>query len=175
MDFQSPHSAEILSYWQSLRTGAGIPTTEDFFDHVPARIAPYLILFECIDNDLIVRLIGTQLDERWGGNMTGQSWPSVNPHLKAANIISNFMTLHDHPCGACAHGGFMTSSGRNMSVETISFPLAVRNGRPPRVISGSFTLQSLDFDEYSRGRMAPRTVEWVDLGFGVPKEAPKVH
>jgi hypothetical protein len=174
LNFHSPYSTELLSYWQSLRKGTAIPTTEDFLDHVPTRIAPYMILFECIDNDLIVRLIGTLLDERWGGNMTGKSWLRQNPHLKAANVLWNFTTIHDHPCAARALGGFVTNNGRTLSVETISFPVAVRQGRPPRVVSGSYTLQSLDLDEYSRGRMAPRTVEWVDLGSGTPQAAPKL-
>ena len=123
LDFQSPYSIEMLNYWQSLRTGTGIPTTESFFDRVPTPIAPYLIVFERIDSDLIVRLIGTQLDERWGGDMTGKSWLRQNPHLKTANVLWNFNTIHDYPCGACALGGFVTNNGRNLSVETISFQL----------------------------------------------------
>ena len=50
----------------------------------------------------------------------------------------------------------------------------MRDGRPARVISGSFTIESLDIDEHSRGRMAARTLERLDLGFGVPKEKPKL-
>jgi hypothetical protein len=171
--FHSPLSADLLAYWHRQRHGAAMPTTEDFFDHVPPRIAPSLILFEHQAHALIVRYLGTQLVERWQKDLTGQNWLGFNPHLNAANLVANFMTIIRHPCGGCAESSFVTSTGRELRIETFSLPLAVRAGRPPRVISGSFALAAMGFDERARGWMAPRTLHWIDLGFGLPATAPK--
>ncbi|MDX2142852.1 MAG: PAS domain-containing protein [Rhodospirillaceae bacterium] len=171
--FHSPLSAELLAYWHRQQHGAPLPTTEDFFDHVPPRLAPLLILFEHHDGALIVRYLGTQLVERWHEDLTGKNWLGFNRHLNAKNLLANFMTITQHPCGGCAQSSFITTTGRELNIETFSLPLAVRAGRPARIISGSFALETMGFAEEARGWMAPRALQWINLGFGVPAFAPK--
>jgi hypothetical protein len=174
VDFQAPLSSVLLEYWLSRQhPPAGIPSTEDFLDHLPPRIAPYMILFELKDEDLIVRFLGTQLVARWGEDLTGRNWSSYNPHIKGASLVSNLMTMNRHPCGAHALTSFVTNTNRQLSLETATFPLSVQPGRALRVISGSFALEALGFDERSRGWMPPRILRWVDLGFGTPEQPPK--
>ena len=176
LEFQSPHSADLMAYWQKARSGRAMPATEDFFDHVPAALAalaPLLILFECTNADLIMRYVGTMVVERWGQNMTGESWPRHNSHLNASHLLANFALLQAQPCAAHALSAFVTCAGRNLSIETVSFPLSVREGRPPRIISGTFTLEALGHNEHSQGWMPPRAIRWIDVGFGIPATLPK--
>ena len=171
-DFVSPNSSELLAYWQSQRQGSRLPASEDFFDHVPPNLAPSLILFEIIGEALIVRFLGTQLVERWGKDLTGKNWLDFNAQVNPVSLRSNFLMLNQHPCGGTALGGFVTSTGRNLNVETSSYPLGVRANRTPRVICGTFSLEALGYDEHSRGWSPPRTLQWVDVGFGVPAVDP---
>jgi hypothetical protein len=171
--YQSPLSAELLAYWHRQQQRGAVPTSEDFFDRVPPRLAPFLILFERQDDALTVRYQGTQLVERWHEDLTGKNWLGFNPHLNAKNLLANFMTMSQHPCGGCAQSSFVTTIGRELSIETFSLPLAVRAGRAARIISGSFALENMGFAEHARGWMAPRALQWVNLGFGEPAFAPK--
>lgn len=152
--------------------GKAIPTTERFLDHVPAVISPYLILFESNNDELIVRFAGTKLVERWAEDLTGKNWLAANLHLKASGILSNFRSMIRHPCGGHARGSFVSSVGRHLSIETVSAPLEVRLGRAPRIISGSFALETLGTDERSRGWMPPQQLDWIDLGHGIPDHPP---
>jgi hypothetical protein len=171
--FHSPLSHDLIAYWRSRQQGERIPRSEDFFDHVPPRLAPYLILYELVDHSMIVRFLGTQLVARWGEDLTGRDWLAYNPMLNAANITSNFRLLETQPCGAFAHSSFVTTVGRNLKIETCSLPLAIKPDRPARVISGSFALEAMGFNEQSRGWSPPNQLGWIDLGFGVPATAPK--
>ena len=170
--FRLPLARELVAYWKSRQINDGIPHTSDFFDHLPAPLAPYLILFDWSPDDIICRLLGTKLVERWAEDLTGKSWFSANPHLKASGIVANFKMMIDRPCGGHAHGSFVSTVGRHLSIETVSLPLAVSPGRAPRVVAGSFPVETLGTDERSRGWIPPRQLEWLDLGFGIPDRPP---
>ena len=131
-----------------------------------------MLLFDWYPDDIICRLLGTKIVERWAEDLTGKSWFAANPHLKASGILANFKMMGDHPCGGHALGSFVSSIGRHLSIETISLPLAVSAGRPPRIIAGSFVVETLGNDERSRGWVPPRQLEWLDLGFGLPDHPP---
>ncbi len=49
-----------------------MPRQSDFFDHADPKYAPYLHVAEIMEDNLVFRLMGTALVERWGRDKTGE-------------------------------------------------------------------------------------------------------
>ncbi len=71
-DFQTQECEGFFEHWQSLPKDGLAPTSETFLDQAHPAYAPMICVLEHADTDLIVRLMGTGLVERWGMDRTGK-------------------------------------------------------------------------------------------------------
>ncbi|MSO97955.1 MAG: hypothetical protein EXR11_07025 [Rhodospirillaceae bacterium] len=170
--FQSPLTREALEYWRSQCQGQAIPRADDYLDRLPPHLAPNLILFDCLPDDMLVRFHGSALITRRGENHTGKSWFSVNSHLPPSAVLADVWAIIRHPCGLWTEATFITSIQRSLRVEAVSLPLAVREGRPPRIVNCSVGLDTMQYDERATGWQGTINLGWVNAGFGVPETEP---
>jgi hypothetical protein len=81
-------------------------------------------------------------------------------------------TLVRHPCGYRNVSEYLTTEERLLTAEDVILPLRPAPGQMPQIVA-----QSVDLDPRRAKELLVRartTVrgEWIDLGFGVPREAP---
>jgi hypothetical protein len=158
-----------------MRKDQHLPTTEHYFDHVDARFAPRLMMFECMADDVVLRFQGTAVVERWGKDRTGESWLAEKPPHSANAILGNMVDCINTPCGALSQSTYFAKFGRQARLESLTVPLAVAPGRPGRLLSFSNLLEPISERDGGPDRIARRSVAWVDLGFGKPVHQLRRH
>lgn len=65
-DFTSPHQVTFYEYWQKLKGERSMPARADIDPADIVHVLPYIVLLERIDDDYIVRLIGTKCADVFG-------------------------------------------------------------------------------------------------------------
>lgn len=173
--FESELTTAFLAHWTSLRRGTAIPTTEDYLDRMDRRFAPLIVVFDCTAEDVIVRLQGTAVVERWGVNRTGQSWLAHKPPGTRAAILANMTDCVARPCGVWAYGAAVSRLGRSAKLENLTLPLGVRGERPLRLVTLSNQLDRFNERDGAKDHSAKRTLDWYDVGFGVPPHGLRAH
>jgi len=173
--FESDLTIAFLSHWRGLRRDGALPVSEDYLDNIDTRLAPLIILFECTDDDVIVRLQGTKVVERWGYDKTGQSWLAAKPAPVRAAIRDNMADCVSYKCGVWAKSTSVTRSGRAAKLENLTLPLSARSGRPGRLVTLSNLLDAHDERDGAKERVDKRALDWFDLGLGIPGHALRPH
>jgi len=163
----------FLTYWQSLRQlDELLVASEDFLDNPHRQFSPNVIILDVYDDDVIVRLVATAIVERWGVDLTGKSMFSARLPMKRNDTLFNYHSLIDHPCGLLSVNNTKTSVGRAVVSETLSVPLSVTAGRPKRLVTYSRLMTPMDEGEKSKEVADYAHQTWVDIGAGVPDDAP---
>lgn len=170
--FQAQLLNDFVTHWQGLRQDGCIPSAADYLDRMEPKLVPNLMIFDVLEDDMLVRFQGAVITERRGMEQVGKSWFQLNPHLSAPNVMKDIWNGLKHPCGIWTEAHFVTSVQRGLRVEALSLPLAVKDGRPPRWVNISMGLNSMGFDERAMGWQGPIRIEWYDAGFGMPSAPP---
>lgn len=173
--FESDLTITFLNHWRALRRGTDVPTSEDYLDQIDFRIAPMIILFECTESDVIVRMQGTKVVERWGYNKTGGSWLESKPESARGAILANMHDCVSHRCGVWAKSASVTQSGHVAKLENLTLPLSAKSGRPGRLVTLSNLLEPHDERDGAKDRIDKRILDWFDLGRGIPGHALRAH
>lgn len=167
-----PSCAAFLAHWKSLRGDALVPTVAAFIDRPSPLHAPYLFMATVNGDDLILRLIGTALVERWGRDLTGQRlYMSKSGDYRRA-IAENFNRVVTQPCGCYAINEYMSGRQRYVAVKVLYLPLWDEAGRPPRVVGYSTETEKRSENELLVDRRRTVEANWIDLGAGVPSVPP---
>ncbi len=174
--FWSDDCRAFIAHWAQLRGDillptSFLPTTETFFDHPTGQFAPYLYVVELRDDVALVRFQGTVLDERWTVQLTGKDLHDGMPATLRRRSLSNMRQIVSQPCGYLARNTYATSLDRNVTADLVQLPLAVQDGRLPRVVCLSLMQRDDDMEETVSG-FHTEALEWIDLGAGVPPEPP---
>lgn len=172
IQLRSPLTVQFVAHWKQLCRDGHIPSNEDYLDHPNAQIVPYLMIFDCLQNEMLVRFQGSAIGSRRGIDQTGHGWFQLNPHLKHSNIIKNAHVWMNHPCGFWTLAQFVTNAQRGLTVEALSLPVLVKANRPQRWINLSVELDAMAYDERATGWQGPIEIGWFDLGFGMPPSVP---
>lgn len=168
----SPGCYAFLAYWQSLRDGQPMPTTERFLDDCSPAFAGVIYILEITDTGPVVRLQGTQLEQAWSRDLTGQDFfPGRSARFKAC-AGANMRKVLEHPCGHLVRSTYATSKGRKITSDWIQLPLAVRPGRAPRIVGAVFQPATHNFAETAIHHFELHRLAWLDAGCGVPAEPP---
>jgi len=172
MPILSPECQAFLAHWSALRKDGLMPTSEDFLDHSRPELAPSTIMVELINGDLLIRLEGSEVALRWGREATGRPIYADRPQSFRAKIIDNVTRQLAHPCGCRMLNEYTTSAGRTVRSEAVLLPLAVKAGRPPRMVLQSRELDRRHEMESMTTRHNTVEIEWIDIGAGVPDAPP---
>lgn len=174
--FQSQDCLGFFKHWKSLCVGDAIlPSQRDFLDRAEPRYAPFIHISEANQRgEMIVRLMGTGIVERWGRDKTGEAMGAGQPKGIQEAMYSNTRNVISRPCGLRSEIELAASSGSEMIIEAITLPLGVDPGRPGRLVAYSAVMRKLEHGEHSEHYKSLSNVNWIDIGAGVPDAPPQV-
>lgn len=163
----------FLTHWKSLREpGALVVSSEVFLDNPDPLLSPNVLIVDVYDDDVVVRLVGTEIVERFGVDLTGKSMFTAHLPMKREDTLFNYGSVISQPCGLLSVNNTKTSGGRAVVSETLALPLGVLPDRPKRLISYSRLIEPLAEGEHSEQVAEYAHQDWIDIGAGVPSAAP---
>lgn len=171
----SPDIRAFFDSSQAVRGNQMMPTSEAFLDAAPARYMPNCYMVEITDDQAVVRFQGSFLMVYWQSYYTGLEMHGGNRSKYKAHSLGNMQTIVRHPCGQHLLFHFDTSLGIQAVAEHINLPLAVKPGRPPRMICLIWPTEShkpLERLERVVRSIARDETAWIDIGAGVPAKPP---
>lgn len=121
-------------------------------------------------NQLTVRLFAAGLAEKAGIDLTNLNLSvlAATPEM-AQGLSQACMIVSRQRCGMWSIKRATTAGGREVTVETISFPLAVPPGAPPTVCLGIDIVERLAVRETVLKLVSYVEGGLIDLGFGCPQ------
>jgi hypothetical protein len=172
-DRLQPVAQELLSAWLRLpRTDGPVPMRANFDPMSIARILPVVSLFERTGEDRWrMRLIGTEIERRWGRSLTGKNYTDVMTPAAAASTLCEFKAVCGHPCGSLSRRHLSLRSGRQLNAETLRLPLRANDGTISLILSCSGELSDRFLHESDQWQEVVTMVEqeFFDIGAGVPE------
>lgn len=164
----------FFEHWRSLCGGALLPMTESYLDTLPPRFAGGLYIVEVKSDSLVLRFQGAELVERWGTDRTGLDIAAHRTPEFRHQVRTLMTTIVTQPCGYHSRSMYSTSRGRMIDAHYIALPLAVREGRSPRVAAYTFEFTALKQGEASWDQFDILEHGWIDIGKNTPAETPVV-
>lgn len=160
-------------HWQSLRDGAALPTLKDFLALPQPQLQPHVVIKDVTDAGIRVRLHGTRLVELAGVDLTGQDLLAYSDTPEMADDLRFFQhTIVGHPVGLTVQKHTVTASGRNVTFEELSLPMAPFPGGPPCVIGCVVLMEAVSTDDVVSHLLTYSSAHWIDIGSGVPAMPP---
>jgi hypothetical protein len=145
-----------------------VPTLCDYLDRPNGKTQPWTLIFDLEDTHLPMRLVGTQLGNIMGKELTGTDNLLVYPEHQRADFMRRHRLLALHPCGMKSFAVSSTLKGAVIEMTGIALPLARANGAMSvvRVIE---VLQAVGTgNQLAQVSTAPKPSIWIDIGAGVP-------
>lgn len=154
--------------------GEHVPLQSAFFDTPHPEYAPHLHITEAQDSVMVIRLMGTELVEKWGVDKTGDVLGEDQPrHIQEA-LFNNSYNAISTPCGVQGLVKLEANKGSRIEVEAIGLPLRMNDGKQNRLVSFSQTLRTLSYGEIPTNYVSFPETHWIDIGAGVPQNDPRI-
>jgi len=169
-----PIARDLLTAWSGLPREGLIPDRRSFDPMTIARILPVISVIERDDEDKWrYRLVGTEIERRWGRVITGTDcFEGVSPSA-AAVMRRELKTVVDWPCGSRSQRRVELLSGRAAAIETLRLPLRGKDGSVDQILSCSGELGAtplLASADPTREIIRIVEQEYFDIGAGLPAE-----
>lgn len=136
-----------------------------------ARILPVITLLQRVgDGEWRFRLVGTEVDRRWGRPLTGLNCIEIAAPEMAAMICREFGEVVLQPCGSWSVRSVEFDSGRRATIETLRLPLRAKDGSVSLILGSSGELPARTAHELDRPSSIVTIVQqrFFDIGAGVP-------
>ncbi len=164
----------FYEHWRALGSNDLLPHTRDFVDRPDPALIPFVVILDVTERGPVFRFMGTALVELWGRDQTNTIFGAGLPEPAIQAMRGNCEGIAMHPCGMIEVAEFISPSGRSFQMESIMLPLAVDDGRPPRLCSFCQPLDDVDeFEDKGSRYKTKQRVSWIDLGFGIPPGLPR--
>lgn len=173
-DNLGPAAAELLAAWALLPKRECVPDRDAFYPMAVARILPVITLLERIDDhEWRFRLVGTEVDRRWGRLLTGLNCLEIAAPAVTEIIRREFTEVVGRPCGSWSIRRVAFDSGRNATIETLRLPLRAKDGSVSLILGSSGELPSRMVHELDRPSSIVTILEqrFFDIGAGVPVDS----
>jgi len=158
----------FAAHWHALPRRGTLPHCSDFLDAAPLSLMPLVMLYEIHPEGFLLRFVGTRLVEQWRHDRTGTMMAFGRHPALAGEVRQMTGLLLETPCGIRHLGAMQTNLNRRLECETLTLPLGVDDGKPPRLARCCMILESLQRDEALTGFGAEAKRQWIDLGRGIP-------
>jgi len=129
----------FAAHWHELRGGsAAAPALKEFLGQFNPTTQPHIMLIDVVSPDqLDVRLFAAGLAEKAGMDVTNMNLSVLATTPEFARSLSrSCMIVSQQRCGMWSIKRAITAGGREVTVETVSFPLSVPDGMPPVICLG---------------------------------------
>lgn len=171
VNYLGPAAKELLAAWALLPKHECVPDRQSFDPMAVARILPVITLLQRGDDEeWRFRLVGTEVDRRWGRPLTGLKCIEIAAPEMAAIIRREFGEVVRHPCGSWSVRHVEFDSGRCATIETMRLPLRAKDGSVSLILGSSGELPAGAVHELDR-RSAIVTIaeqQFFDIGAGIP-------
>ena len=168
-DFRSEDNKVFYDYWVKLRGGA-MPAYRDWDPICVAKQMPWCTIMERGGSTgFRLRFAGTAICEFYNEEMTGQS---IGGKMDADARVFYFAQIEEiltRPCGMLLISHGRSNSGRDCLFELLALPLADEEGTGVRVMMHQVIVEEVTYGDLSSKFSLPETMEWIDLGQGVPE------
>jgi hypothetical protein len=170
-DRLQPVARELFEAWSRLPRVDGVPMRASFDPISVVRILPVVSIFQRIGaDDWRLRLIGTEIERRWGRSLTGLSYLDMMSAQAAAVTHCEFEMVRRQPCGSWSHRQVALTSGRRVQTETLRLPLRAADGAITLILGSNAELNpgSSRALDPSREVLTVLDQEFFDIGAGLP-------
>lgn len=169
-DQLQPIARELFAAWSRLPRCGGVPSRDDFDPMAIARILPVVSLIERTGSVWRLRLVGTEIERRWGRGLTGIDYRDILSPEAAITTERELSTICGRPCGSWSLRHLELHSGRRLTAESFRLPLRGCDGDVSLILScsGELTGRTLrDADRHCEVVMVAAQC-FLDIGAGVP-------
>ncbi|MBC8452199.1 MAG: PAS domain-containing protein [Rhodospirillaceae bacterium] len=172
INFENENAKLFADYWASLPKVEFVPMRSSFDPcDVPAILSTFVI-HEFRDPDVVhVRLLGTELADRYGFDITGTNYlDTVHPDRKD-KVWRALSHIVEHPCGMLVYIEGVRESGMVEVSESVGFPFRDDAGDIGQVIYQNNLCDAESYWDYRNDqRKASRAIRrrYIDIGAGIP-------
>jgi hypothetical protein len=169
-----PVARELLTAWSQLPRQGVVPDRKSFDPMAIARILPVISVIEREGVDKWrYRLVGTEIERRWGRAITGADCLKGVSAQAAAVMCRELRGVVEWPCGSWSRRRIQLLSGRVVPIETLRLPLRVKDGTISQILSCSGELADTVSAAADPTREIIKIVEqeFIDIGAGRPPES----
>lgn len=147
----------------------------DTFDLLALTLwLPDLMLIDILGpENYYCRFAGTAIVERLGFDMSQKNIFEFQSDATRPQVRRAYTSIVDQPCGVVARYTNHYSTGRSGIVRTIYLPLSAPQGGNARIVCMSQREEDAEYAvpiEQSISGTGILSLEWLDIGFGTPKE-----
>ncbi len=169
----SEKATAFVGHWLSLRIGEDIPTSEDFLDNVDPVSQPFVSFNDVTtDNHNTVVLFGTGLVDLWKVDLTGKEVREFIDEDQANRLTTDMLKCAFKPCGIWEVSTLRTTSGRVVGWEMVTLPINLGEPNRFRIARYHNMLEPTEKGERIQDILHFQRKEWVDVGAGLPADAP---
>ena len=164
-------ASELLAAWTLLPKHECVPYRRSFDPMAVVRILPVITLLQRGDDgEWRFRLVGTEVDKRWGRPLTGLKCTEIAAPEMAAIIHREFGEVVRQPCGSWSVRRIKFRSGRSATIETLRLPLRAQDGSVSLILGSSGELPAPTNEAPDQPSAIVTIVQqrFFDIGAGVP-------
>ncbi len=158
--------ADFLAHWRALKRDARAPSLSDFLDFPNPTWQPWITIFDVQGESVVTRLFGTNMVHFTGNDFTGKSLDEFTAPEGRAGLRLPYPELVKRPCGTRTSSLWHASSGRTIGMRSIGLPLFRKNGASVAWLSE--VTEPLSLGETAVNIRRRASLQWIDLGYGVP-------
>jgi hypothetical protein len=166
-----PASQKLWEAWSRLPRPDIVPTRASFDPCDIPGILPVISLIERVSpGEWRVRLAGTELERRWGRELSGITFAEVLSPQAVEVTHCEFEAMCRQPCGSWSLRHLELRSGRRLQTETVRLPLRDKNGVVNLIVScnGELSPDLMRETDQPREIVTVFEQEFFDIGAGVP-------
>jgi hypothetical protein len=156
-----------------------LPARSQFDPRKIKALLPNIYLLEHKSREeMIVRLMGTALDEISAVPATGLNYFDICPPEDVALYTEINEHLHALPCASLVERDITLENGKTYTLASMGYPMTDDNGVLAYSIGlmlPSRQVQADDMDNGGVARSVLRKLTFIDIGFGVPEEQAIKH
>ncbi|WP_155860059.1 PAS domain-containing protein [Kordiimonas gwangyangensis] len=172
-----PPLDRLWSYWLRLKTqgNAPIPAKSEIRISGLGAILPHIVISERLGEDeVMIRLAGTAMEETIGRPLTGMNLLNLTPPSQRKEIANVYTNLLKQPCGFFISESLRADGGKKYMLAALVLPLAAKDGEA-RFTIGQYAVRNHGFeaDKIKSGAVIEhRQIDsfgFIDVGFGWPE------
>ncbi len=168
-DFRSDDNRVVYEYWASLNAG-GMPSYRAWDPICVAKQMPWCTVLERGGpTGFRLRFAGTAICDFYDEEMTGQAIGYKMDEESRAFYFVQIEEILMRPCGMLIVSHGRSDSGRDCLFELVALPMSDDSGTGARVMMHQTIIEEATYGEASSNFSLPESMEWIDIGAGVPR------
>jgi hypothetical protein len=161
----------FVAYWRSLPKTGLLPQLSDFFDHVPADLAPYVMVVDVPGPETAkIRLFGTQLVDSAAFDPTGMTVADLYEKALRPEVHRLLWASSQKPAGYLSRRKIVGRGGFVNVHPSVGLPVEIPTSRLRGVVNYSRAVSAGNHVVEDRACLVQEMhlEQWIDLGAGAP-------